>query len=73
MRGLLIAPILLGFISSANAGVYYYPAFQKDIIVNCANGVADHIVEFKVGRVVKLTGHGEEKYKWPLLPWQKLK
>ena len=65
MKRLLIAPFLLGFISSANAGVYYYPAFQKGIIVNCANGIADHIVEFKAGRGVKLTGHGEEKYKWP--------
>ena len=65
MKRLLLAPLLLGFIPIANAGVYYYPAFQKGIVVNCANGVADHIVEFKAGRGVKLTDHGDEKYKWP--------
>ena len=47
MNRFLLGTILLGLIPSANAGVYYYPAFQKGIVVNCANGVADHIVEFK--------------------------
>ena len=65
MKPLLLAQILLAFIPTANAGIYYYPAFQKGIVVNCANGLADHIVEFKAGRGVKLTDNGDEKYRWP--------
>ncbi len=32
---------------TANAGIYYYPVFQNGIVVNCANGLADHKIEFK--------------------------
>ena len=65
LKSLLLAPFILGLIPLANAGVYYYTAFQKGIVVNCANGIADHIVEFKAGRGVKLPGHGDKKYEWP--------
>ena len=65
MKSLVIATLLLGLIPSANAGVYYYPAFQKGIVVHCANGLADHKIEFKAGRGIELIGHGDEEYKWP--------
>jgi len=29
IRRLLLAPFLLGLIPSANAGIYYYPNYQK--------------------------------------------
>ena len=55
MKRLLLAPLLLGLIPSANAGVYYYPNYSvKDgvktleeggVKVVCADGKANHIVE----------------------------
>ena len=69
MKRLLLAPLLLGFISSANAGVYYYPNYSEKggVKVVCADGQANHIVELKAGRTMQLEGHGEDKYKYPKL------
>ena len=69
MKRLLLLPLLLGVISSANAGVYYYPnnSEKVGIKVVCADGLANHIVELKEGRRIQLKGHGEDKYRYPKL------
>ena len=68
MKRLLLAPLLLGLIPSANAGIYYYPNYQKGgIVVKCADNEANHIVELKAGRTVELKGHGKRKFKNPEL------
>ena len=66
MKNLLLLPLLLGLIPSANAGVYYYPNYQKSgIKVKCDDDKANHIVELKAGRTIQLKGHGKRKYKSP--------
>ena len=65
MKRLLLIPLLLGLIPSANAGVYYYPNYQKGgIKVKCADGKANHLVDVG-GQEIQLEGHGESKYKNP--------
>ena len=66
MKRLLLAPLLLGLIPSANAGVYYYLNYSDkgSIKVKCADGKANHLVD--VGwQEIQLEGHGESKYKNP--------
>ena len=66
MKNLLLLTLLLGLIPSTNAGVYYYPNYQKSgIKVKCADGKPNHIVELKEGKIVTLKGHGKRKYKNP--------
>ena len=65
MKCLLLAPLLLGFISSANAGIYYYPFFNEGIEVRCKDGEPKHLISFKAGRVMKFEDYGEEKYEYP--------
>ena len=54
MKRLLLSPLLLVLMPLANAGVYYYPnnSKQSGIKVVCADGLANHIVELKVGRQI---------------------
>mgnify|MGYP003332933727 CR=1 FL=1 len=56
MKRLLLAPLLLGLIPSANAGVYYYPNYSEKggVKVVCADGEANHVVELKAGRTCLL-------------------
>ena len=64
----LLLPLLaaLALPTAVNAGVYYYPNYQKGgIKVKCADGKANHIVELKAGRTIQLKGHGKRKYKNP--------
>ena len=65
MKSLLLAPLLLGLIPSANAGIYIYPFFKKGIEVRCADNEPKHLISFKAGRVMKFKDYGEEKYRWP--------
>ena len=66
MKNLLLLPLLLGLIPSANAGVYYYPNYQKSgIKVKCDDDKPNHIVELKEGKTVTLKGHGKRKFKNP--------
>ena len=65
MKHLLLAPLLLCFIPTANAGIYIYPFFKKGIEVRCADNVPKHLISFKAGRVMKFEDYGEEKYRWP--------
>ena len=51
MKRLLLAPLLLVLIPSANAGIYYYPNYSEKggVKVVCADGQANNIVELKPG------------------------
>ena len=50
-----------------NAGIYYYPSYQDGIEVRCKDGKPKHLVEItKSGRGLKLEGHGEDQYSWPI-------
>ena len=67
MKRLLLAPLLLGLIPSANAGVYYYLNYSDkgSIKVKCVDGKANHLVDSGSGTTVYLKGHGQSKYKNP--------
>ncbi len=65
IKHLLLASLLLGFIPTANAGIYIYPFFKKGIKVRCADNEPKHLISFKAGRVMKFEDYGEEKYRWP--------
>ena len=65
MKRLLIAPLLLGLIPSANAGIYIYPNFKKGIEVRCLDNEPKHLISFKAGRVMKFEDYGDDKYKFP--------
>ena len=67
MKRLLLAPLLFGVAASANAGIYYYPSYQDGIEVRCKDGRPKHFVEVsKSGRGMKLEGHGDNQYSWPI-------
>ena len=65
MKVLLIAPFLFGLIPTANAGIYFYPFFNKGIEVRCLDNEPKHLISFKAGRVMKFKDYGDEKYKFP--------
>ena len=65
MKRLLIAPLLLGLIPSANAGIYIYPNFKKGIEVRCLDNEPKHLISFKAGSVMKFKDYGDDKYKFP--------
>ena len=66
-RFLLYTSLLLAFSSSLNAGVYHYPLYREGIEVRCKDGKARRVVEINAGRGMKLLGHGEEQYSWPII------
>ena len=43
MKRLLLAPLLLGLIPSANAGIYIYPFFNEGVEVRCADNEPKHM------------------------------
>ena len=61
IKRLILAPLLLGLIPSANAGIYIYPFFEKGIEVRCSDNKPKHLISFKAGRVMKFKDDGEEK------------
>ena len=65
MKRLLLIPFLLGFIPTANAGIYIYPFFKKGIEVRCLDNQPKHLISFKAGRVMKFADYGDDKYKFP--------
>ena len=65
MKSLLLAPLLLGLIPSANAGIYIYPNFKRGIEVRCLDNEPKHLISFKAGRVMKFKDYGDDKYKFP--------
>ena len=65
MKSLLIAPLILGLIPSANSGIYIYPFFNEGIEVRCADNEPKHLISFKAGRVMTFEDYGEEKNKFP--------
>ena len=67
MKRLLLAPLILGITTPVNAGIYYYPSYQDGIEVRCKDGKPKHLVEVnKAGRGIKLKGHGDDQYSWPI-------
>ena len=67
MKRLFLTPLILGFFSPVNAGIYYYPSYQDGIEVRCKDGKPKHLVEItKSGRGLKLEGHGDNQYSWPI-------
>ena len=68
MKRLVLAPLILEIVLPVNAGIYYYPSYQDGIEVRCKDGRPNHLVEvIKAGRGMKLEGHGEDKYSWPII------
>ena len=67
MKRLILLPLLLSLIPTANAGVYYYLDYSDkgSIKVKCADGKAKHLVYSGSDVTVQLKGHGESKYKNP--------
>ena len=65
MKRLLLAPLLLGLIPIANAGIYIYPFYKKGIEVRCLDNEPKHLISFKAGRVMKFEDYGDDKYKFP--------
>ena len=67
MKRLLLVPLIFGIAVPVNAGIYYYPSYQDGIEVRCKDGKPKHLVEIaKSGRGLKLDGHGEDQYSWPI-------
>ncbi len=67
MKRLLLAPLIFGIAVRVNAGIYYYPSYQDGIEVRCKDGKPKHLVEItKFGRGMKLEGHGDKQYSWPI-------
>ena len=68
MKNFLLAPLIIGLSAPLNAGIYYYPSYQDGIEVRCKDGKPKHLVEVnKAGRGMKLEGHGEDQYSWPII------
>ena len=68
MKRLLLTPLILGFFSPVNAGIYFYPDYQDGIEVRCKDGKPKHLVEItKAGRGMRLEGHGDDQYSWPII------
>ena len=68
MKRFLLAPLILGFFSPVNAGIYFYPDYQDGIEVRCKDGKPKHLVEItKAGRGMRLEGHGDDQYSWPII------
>ena len=67
MRRLLLAPLILVLSAHVKAGIYYYPSYRDGIEVRCKDGKPKHLLEItKSGRGLKLEGHGEDQYSWPI-------
>ena len=67
-RLLLLAPLIFGFAAPVKAGIYYYPSYQDGIEVRCKDGKPKYLVEItKAGRGIKLEGHGDDQYSWPII------
>ena len=67
MKRLLLVPLIFRVAVPVNAGIYYYPSYQDGIEVRCKDGKPKHLVEIaKSGRGLKLDGHGEDQYSWPI-------
>ena len=65
MKRLLLAPLLLSLIPSANAGIYYHPFYQNGVEIRCSDDEPRHSISFKNGRYMVFEDDGDEKYKFP--------
>ena len=64
---LLLVKLSIGFTPPLEAGVYHYPLYREGIEVRCKDGKPKRIVEISPYRGLKLLGHGEEQYSWPIV------
>ena len=67
MKRLLLVPLVFTLALPSLSGVYHYPLYREGIEVRCKDGMPKRIVEIKAGRGMKLLGHGEEQYSWPII------
>ena len=67
MKLILFTSIVFTLALPANSGIYHYPLYREGIEVRCKDGKPKRIVEIKAGRGMKLLGHGEEQYSWPIV------
>tara|TARA_B100001250_G_scaffold411751_1_gene441136 strand:- start:283 stop:663 length:381 start_codon:yes stop_codon:yes gene_type:complete len=67
MNILIFSPLILTFVIPAISGVYHYPLYREGIEVRCKDGKPNRLVEITDGRGMKLLGHGEEQYSWPII------
>ena len=65
MKRLLFAPFLLGFIPTANGGIYFHPFYQNGVEIRCSDDEPRHSISFKNGRYMVFEDDGDEKYKFP--------
>ena len=61
----MLAPLLLVLSTPVNAGIYYYPFFQKGIEVRCADGEPNRLISFRAGRVMKFEDSGDDSNRYP--------
>ena len=67
MKRLLLVLLIFGVAAPVKAGIYYYPSYQDGIEVRCKDGRPKHLIEItKSGRGMKLEGHGDDQYSWPI-------
>ncbi len=67
MKRLLLVLLIFEITPSVKAGIYYYPYYRDGIKVLCNDGRPNHLVEItKSGRGMKLEGHGDDQYSWPI-------
>ena len=64
MKRLLLIPLLVGLIPSANAGIYYHPFYQNGVEIRCDDDEPRHAIFFKNGRAMLFEDDGDEKYKF---------
>ena len=63
----LLVPLISLVVLPVNSGIYYYPSYRDGIEVRCKDGKPNHMIEItKTGRGLKLEGHGEDQYSWPI-------
>ena len=65
MKRLLLLPLLLGLIPSANAGIYYHPFYQNGVEIRCDDDEPRHAIFFKNGRAMLFEDDGNEASKKP--------
>ena len=63
----MLISLIFSFASPASSGIYHYPLYREGIEVRCKDGKPKRIVEITTGRGMKLLGHGEAEYAWPII------
>ena len=67
MKLILLSSFLISIALPAKSSIYFYPLYREGIEVRCKDGKPKRLVEIKSGRGLKLLGHGEAQYSWPII------